>query len=193
MYEYGTVIVSGWLLFLAVWLISAIGAKPDVKERGFGSGRFLFWFWRAILAFFVIVLFGHDGRLDGFANLTFFSSGPMLGWLGAIFTLAGIGFAIWARFHLGRNWSSHPAHKKDHELVTSGPYRFVRHPIYTGMILALFGGLLTGDILSVLLFVILLTVFALRIRKEEGIMLGLFPNQYPAYQARTKRLIPFVW
>ncbi len=77
-------------------------------------------------------------------------------------------------------------------MITSGPYVYVRHPIYTGVLLALLGSALTGSILGIMLLIIGV-VFCLRIGKEERIMLGLFPNDYPAYQKRTKRLIPFVW
>ena len=78
-------------------------------------------------------------------------------------------------------------------LVTSGPYTYVRHPLYAGAILALFGSALTGSLVAVVLFIISIIFCLRRINKEERVMLGLFPGQYPAYQARTKRLIPYVW
>jgi protein-S-isoprenylcysteine O-methyltransferase Ste14 len=83
--------------------------------------------------------------------------------------------------------------KENHELVTSGPYALVRHPIYAGVMLALFGSALIGSMFSIGMFIVLSTVFALRLDAEERIMLELFPNAYPAYQKRTKRLVPFVW
>jgi protein-S-isoprenylcysteine O-methyltransferase len=117
----------------------------------------------------------------------------LIGWIAAILSVAGIAFAIWARFHLGRNWSGVPTKKENHELVTSGPYRWVRHPIYSGVLLAAFGSALTGTIFGIGVFLVASIIFFFRIDKEEKIMLELFPNEYPAYQAMTKRLIPFVW
>jgi protein-S-isoprenylcysteine O-methyltransferase Ste14 len=83
--------------------------------------------------------------------------------------------------------------KQEHELVTNGPYEYVRHPIYTGMLLAAFGSALTGSGFAIGVFVLASVLFLSRMPREEQIMLGLFPNAYPHYQAETKRLIPFVW
>ena len=108
-------------------------------------------------------------------------------------TALGIGLAIWARVFIGRNWSPRPAMKENHELVTTGPYAYVRHPIYTGILLAALGTALTGTVFAIGVVVLTSIVFRSRIGKEEKIMLELFPNEYPVYQARTKRLVPFVW
>ena len=83
--------------------------------------------------------------------------------------------------------------KERHELVTNGPYAYVRHPIYTGMLLAVFGTALTGSYFAIMVLVLASVVFLSRIPREEKIMMDLFPNEYPSYQARTKRLIPLVW
>jgi protein-S-isoprenylcysteine O-methyltransferase Ste14 len=122
-----------------------------------------------------------------------FAPTPGLGWAAAVMTAIGIGLAIWARVFLGRNWSPRPAVKEHHELVTTGPHAFVRHPIYTGILVAAFGTALTGAVFGTAVFIFASIIFLSRIGKEEKIMLELFPNEYPAYQARTKRLVPFVW
>ena len=83
--------------------------------------------------------------------------------------------------------------KEHHELVTTGPYAYVRHPIYTGIMLATLGTALVGTIFGIVMFIVICVIFALRIGKEEKLMLELFPRQYPEYQKRTKRLVPFVW
>lgn len=113
--------------------------------------------------------------------------------LGVILCVLGLAFAIWARRDLGRNWSGTPSMKEDHELVTSGPYRFVRHPIYTGMILALFGSVLASGIIWLVIFIIFCINFLYQLPVEEKYMMQLFPNEYPEYKKRTKALIPFVW
>ena len=113
--------------------------------------------------------------------------------MAAAICVLGVLFAIWARLHLGRNWSPAPAIKDRHDLVTSGPYRWVRHPIYSGVIAAAFGASLTGTFFGMAVFVVASLVFFSRIGREERIMLDLFPDTYPAYRMRTKKLIPFVW
>jgi len=105
---------------------------------------------------------------------------------------AGIAFAIWARRELGANWSARPAINEGHALVTSGPYRVVRHPIYTGLLLATCGSVLIGGVLWWIVFLILCAVFAYRVRVEERLMMDRFPGDYPPYRKRTKALIPFV-
>jgi protein-S-isoprenylcysteine O-methyltransferase Ste14 len=140
----------------------------------------------------VLILFpNHQAREDGKPML--FEPAPALGWLAAVLTVAGIGFAICARVHLGRNWSSRPSIKEGHELVTSGPYRIVRHPIYTGMLVAIVGLALAGTIAGLVALVFAVVVFLRRVVREERIMTELFPTEYPAYRARTSRLIPLVW
>jgi protein-S-isoprenylcysteine O-methyltransferase len=115
-----------------------------------------------------------------------------LPYLGSVICALGVAIAIWARFHLGANWSSHPALKVGHQLVTTGPYALVRHPIYTGMIAGLAGTALVA-LPALIILPIVVIVFVWRVHREESLMLGQFPDEYPAYQARTWALIPFVW
>ena len=189
MYDYGYIITASWAVFMVLWVIGSFTAKRDVSNR-YPSG--VFWLSRFVLIVLILVLVSQGGFRNAVADILLFNLGVTAGWIGAALTIIGLVCAIWARFYLGRNWSSHPTHKEDHELITNGPYAYVRHPIYTGVLLALLGSALTGSIFGILLFIISI-VFCLRIGKEEKIMLDLFPNDYPAYQRRTKRLIPFVW
>lgn len=105
----------------------------------------------------------------------------------------GLALAIWARKHLGTNWSREPSVQAGHELVTSGPYRVVRHPIYTGILAAIFGLVLVGGTLWLIMFGGMLLMFVWRVKREEEFMMQLFPQQYPEYKKRTNALIPFVW
>ena len=198
MITYDTIIFVSWAAFLLVWGISAFFVKQDV--RGGGWQRFwVFWVLRLAAAAIIIFAAVRLGRRIGSPAAAVFFSHPLftptliLGWAGALLTAIGIGFAIWARVNLGRNWSSRPAVKEQHELVTTGPYAYVRHPIYTGIMLAALGTALTTSIFGIVMLVFISIIFALRMNKEEKIMLELFPQQYPAYQKRTKRLVPFVW
>lgn len=174
-----------WVAFVVYWGVSAIGVKKNIKGSGWGRSFIL-----RILAVVAIVLILQATPQWEFLGYHF-SYGVQV--LGVILSAAGIAFAIWARRHLGRDWSGTPSIKEGHELVTSGPYRFVRHPIYTGVILALFGSGLVNGIIWMVAFVIFTIVFVRRIFIEERYMMQLFPNQYPEYKKRTKALIPFVW
>ncbi len=107
--------------------------------------------------------------------------------------LVGFGFAVWARIHIGRNWGMPMSLRQDHELVTSGPYAYIRHPIYTGIMLAMIGSVLAVGVLWLLLFVLYFVYFIISARTEERMMIAQFPDTYPAYRRRTKMLIPFVF
>ena len=115
-------------------------------------------------------------------------------WIGTALLVAGLAFSIWARVTLGRNWSGTVTVKEDHELIQSGPYRLVRHPIYTGLLLALAGSAVAQDRWSGVLGVVLIFVsFWIKLLREEAWMRETFGEKYDAYCARTKRLVPFVW
>ena len=103
----------------------------------------------------------------------------------------GLAFCAWARVTLGGNWSGMaPANRG---LVVAGPYKLVRHPIYTGMLVMVLGTVVDYPaVLSYVLFVAVVVVFFFKSRSEERLMIEHFPDQYPAYRARVKALIPFV-
>jgi len=197
MITYYDVIIACWAAFLIVWFASAFGVKRDVQGGAFSmlSARyFLIRISIIVLVAFAVSWIESRGAHQVNIDAALLFTPPLwLGWLGAAMAVLGVLFAIWARYHLGRNWSPAPSMKEGHELVTSGPYRFVRHPIYTGVLFAILGAAITGTFFGIGVLVAGSVIFLMRIPKEERFMLGLFPDQYPAYQARTKRLIPFVW
>lgn len=176
-----------WIAFIVYWWVSAIGVKKNIEGRSWARGaglRILF-----VVAIILILQASSSITPSGFWGYRF-GYGTELA--GAILCAAGIAFAIWARVHLGRDWSPTPSIKEGHELVTTGPYRFVRHPIYTGMILALFGSALVNGVVWFIVFVVFSVMFLWRIPIEEGYMMRLFPDQYPEYKKRTKAIIPFI-
>ncbi len=201
MITYTTIIFLSWVAFLLVWVVSAFGVKRDIKGGGIASAWYRYFLLRfvavAVLIFIVLRIGTGTAHYTKPGSAIFggniFTPPLALGWIAAVLTVLGVAFAIWARTHLGRNWSPAPAIKEKHELVTSGPYRFVRHPIYTGMIFTTLGLALAGSIFGISVFIFSCLLFISRMRKEEHFMLELFPNEYPAYQARTKKLIPFLW
>jgi protein-S-isoprenylcysteine O-methyltransferase Ste14 len=194
---YDSIILLSWAAFLLVWGVTALFVKRDVRGGGYAAAWQRYWVLRLAVAALIVLVAARLARRAGSSGAVFFrgifTSPPALGWTAAAFTAVGIGFAVWARVYLGRNWSPRPAVKEHHELVTTGPYTYVRHPIYTGIMLATFGTALMGTIFGIVMFIVISIVFALRIGKEEKLMLELFPRQYREYKQRTKRLVPFVW
>ena len=105
---------------------------------------------------------------------------------------AGLAFSVWARVHLGTNWSGEVTVKQGHELIRSGPYAWVRHPIYTGLILALLGtAVTTNRVAAVLGMAIIVASFVLKLRAEEVFMRETFPGEYERYAAAVPALVPF--
>ena len=114
-------------------------------------------------------------------------------WGGALLTLTGLTFAVWARVHIGSNWSGIVTIKQGHELVTSGPYSLVRHPIYTGLTLAFAGSALArGELRGVLAEALVLGSLWMKLRFEERWMRRQFGPAYDDYGRRVRALIPFV-
>ena len=134
----------------------------------------------------VIILFRvfRDGSLS--------VNSPVLGAMGTVVFASGIALAVWARIYLGRNWGMPMTQKAEPELVTSGPYRFVRHPIYSGLLAGVLGTALATNLIGLIIVAALAAYFYYSASVEEKNLTATFPSAYPAYRARTKMLIPFV-
>ena len=125
--------------------------------------------------------------------MRFLPAGGPLVLLGPILVAAGLGFAVWSPRHLRRNWSVNVVVKEDHELIRTGPYRHVRHPIYTGILLAFLGTALSiGEWRGLLAVPLVAISFVLKSRMEERRMRETFP-EYVEYQRETAALVPFVY
>jgi protein-S-isoprenylcysteine O-methyltransferase Ste14 len=125
-------------------------------------------------------------------NQRLFPWSPWQFWVAAIITAAGMLFTVWARIHIGRNWSGVVTIKEGHELIDTGPYALVRHPIYTGLLVAIFGSALArGEWRGVLAVLIAWAALWRKLRLEERWMIERFGEQYEAYRRRVPALIPF--
>ncbi len=112
--------------------------------------------------------------------------------VGTVLFVAGLALAIWARVIIGRNWGMPTSERAEPELVTAGPYAVVRHPIYSGILLALVGTALAISLIGLAIALIVGAYFVWAARVEERNLTATFPSTYPAYMARTKMLIPFL-
>jgi len=176
------VFAVGWAAFWLYWLVAAFSMKrgrvPWSRELGV----------RAAVVVIVILLI----RLGAFRHDELNTDPWRAGFGLGLFAL-GLGFAIWARLHIGRNWGTPMMRKDEPELVTSGPYHLVRHPIYSG-ILAAGVGTAVGLSWSWLIAVVLAGVyFVYSATVEERYMTAQFPETYPVYKQSTKMLVPFVF
>jgi protein-S-isoprenylcysteine O-methyltransferase Ste14 len=177
-----------WLVFIAFWIAMARGGK-SVAERESAYSRLSHYLPLAIAICLIAAPHVPFAPLnDRFAPLSLWVVR-----LGAALTFAGIAFAIWARILLAGNWSSDVTLKRDHELIVDGPYAFVRHPIYTGILLALLGtALAVGEWRGLVAVVIAALAFWRKIGIEEAVMRRQFGEAYARYAERAPALIPFL-
>jgi len=182
-------VISGcWLVFAAIWVLASLSTKRTVYRES-RAQRLRYWVFLVIA--FLLLLYGR--RLPYPLNLRIIPHIAPIAWAAAVLCVIGLGFAIWARVTLGRNWSGMVTLKEEHELVERGPYRFVRHPIYTGILTMFFAtalarGHLSGFVGTLLMF----ASFWIKLRDEEKLMLQQFPERYADYRRRAKCIIPFV-
>jgi protein-S-isoprenylcysteine O-methyltransferase Ste14 len=191
MYFTAPLIGGLWVAFVAYWLISSLGVKKNAKASPWRQAMGI-----RLAIILVFVLFWRSAALKEFAlrhgGLSAPSNNPAIAALGVLLCAVGVGFAIWARRHIGRNWGMPMSLKQDPELVTTGPYAMVRHPIYSGIIVAMAGSILGVGIVWLVPFVLFCGYFVYSAKTEERLMRERFPATYPAYMARTKMLIPFI-
>jgi protein-S-isoprenylcysteine O-methyltransferase Ste14 len=170
---------------LVVWFVVALVLGTSAIGRTSARGRAV----RLLLVAAVWIAAGYGYRLPSLSNN---QTLLYLGALGAAVCVVGLSFAIWARISLGRSWGMPMTLHEQPELVTAGPYRLVRHPIYTGMLL-MFAGTSLVFPLAAVPSAIFVAYFVFSARREERDMGRKFPDTYAAYKQRSKMLIPFVF
>jgi|SRR5581483_2049681 len=175
--------------FSAYMFWAAIRVKKAVKRQSY-SGRAIHVVM-LVTSFIAAFIPFNSWAFLGFPVL---SNSLFSGFLGVGVCVCGIAFCFWARRTLGGNWSGTVTLKKDHELIQKGPYRFVRHPMYTGILTGLLGAAMTMGQIGNFLGVALLTFAMLRkMRLEETYMRSHFGGRYVAYSQKTKKLVPYLF
>jgi protein-S-isoprenylcysteine O-methyltransferase Ste14 len=176
-----------WLAWALYWCVAALGSKSTQRRESTGSR----------LVHLTSLLLG--AVLIGWHNMPW----PWLArrlWpvsfssycIGVVLIAAGLSFSVWARVHLGRNWSGTVTVKQEHELIRSGPYALVRHPIYTGVLVALVGTVMISGTLRAIIGLLLILASLLRkMRIEESFMRETFAGAYERYRDEVPALIPF--
>jgi protein-S-isoprenylcysteine O-methyltransferase Ste14 len=178
-----------WIAFLLYWQIKAANTKITQRLEPAAS-RIL----RALTMLIAIALLLTTRIPLPWLYLQLWPAGFWAFWLGAALTVAGLLFAVWAREHLGRNWSRSVTLKQDHELITSGPYAVVRHPIYTGILTGFLGSVIAeGQVRSLIALLLVSLALLAKLRLEEQWMRSHFGDSYGAYAQRVAALVPFVF
>ncbi len=186
---YQQVVMACWAVVVFYWIVAAWSTKRSVERQSPG-GRLLVLI---VIAVAVDWLLGGSG-IHWPAVPIPMPHTPLAGWIGTALCIAGMGFTLWARRTLGANWSGWITFKENHELIQRGPYRIVRHPIYTGALVMVAGSVLAfAAPQPVVGFAVVFVALLVKSRQEEAMMTKHFPDQYPEYRKRVKGLIPFVF
>ena len=175
-----------WFLFGLYWLVSAFKLKKT-KQRETWRQRL-----RYVLPLLVAFsLLSRRWTHYGWLGARFVSESDAIAWIGVLLTAAGVAIAIWARWHLGANWSGVVTLKEGHELIRSGPYRTIRHPIYSGILLAMLGSAIAiGEIRGLLAVAIAWLSFYAKARREESLLTQEFGERFAEHQRRTGMFLP---
>jgi protein-S-isoprenylcysteine O-methyltransferase Ste14 len=173
-----------WAIWISYWMWRARGVSESRwKESWLGRAQHLL---PAFVGFHL--MYSHAG----------FMSWPVLpagaSWPGFFLQLGGLFFTIWARQHLGAQWSGIITFKENHRLIRTGPYKLIRHPIYTGFITASFGSFMTRGLCAGLLgFILITSTFTLKLKREEKLLRKHFGRDYDQYRRESWALFPGIW
>ena len=178
-----------WLALVLVWVVSGLRTKRSIKNQS-SAWQVLY---TAILVVGVYLIFAKQIGIPWLDRQLFSMTVPIV-LAGLLVVLMGVVFSIWARLMLGDNWSNRVTVKENHTLVRSGPYRIVRHPIYSGILLGMLGSALQrGEVRSFVGVTICGFSFWLKTRAEEQFMVQIFGEDYLQYRHKVKALAPFIF
>jgi protein-S-isoprenylcysteine O-methyltransferase Ste14 len=186
---YLLVVQALWVAWVIYWAVAAANVKSTQRREPLWSR--LLHFIPMLLAAALVALPSIPGA--PVLSWRFVAGSDFAHWGGCLLLGVGLGFSVWARMHLGRNWSGRIAVKENHELIQTGPYAVVRHPIYTGLLLAIIGtALALGEWRGLVAVVLMLVSYWRKLTVEERWMLNAFGDRYRHYRAQTSALIPYL-
>ena len=177
--------ISLWIFVTLYWILSA--RKIGNDHKGNETFSFIKLIGSALIVYLPLLTGGFiDAKIFDKTNFSAIS--------GTLICMIGILLMIWAREHLGKNWSGNVVIQREHSLSVSGPYKYVRHPIYSGGLLAMLGSaIVIGQIFGFIWVLFCGFGLSMKIRKEEDLLTKQFPELYPRYKKQVKKLIPFIW
>jgi protein-S-isoprenylcysteine O-methyltransferase Ste14 len=171
---------------LAYWLVGALSVPPARKTEGRAWSVL-----RTGLTIFVFVFLFSPSVRVGWLGERFVPHNPVVAGVGVAMTALGIGLAVWARYVLGRNWSAAVSVKHSHELIRAGPYAGIRHPIYSGVILALLGtALVIGEWRALVAIAVLALSWFVKAKKEEALLSTEFGPAFDEHRSCTGMFLP---
>ena len=178
--------VIPWYVFGAYWAVSWLRVKRT-KTTETSIDRLL---TIALVVVAFSLLFENWARI-GPLRRRFVPEATWISWIGICLTWLGVAVAVWARYCIGVYWSARVTLKEGHELIRSGPYAFVRHPIYTGMLLGTTGAaLVAGEWRGIVAALLLLAAHSLKATREEALLTKEFGDEYTSYRKHTGFLFP---
>lgn len=177
-----------WLVFLIYWQIASVSVKSTERLEPALSRTFRSILFLAAIGLLLLNNLPFPWLYRSFMPVTVDNF-----YIGAAVTVAGLLFAVWARVTIGTNWSRSVTIKREHELITRGPYALVRHPIYTGLLAGFAGsGFATAQYRGILAFLLVFLALWYKLRLEEQWMRSKFGDSYVAYERRTSALVPWL-
>jgi protein-S-isoprenylcysteine O-methyltransferase Ste14 len=184
---YRQLMLGLWLAWLLSWVISALSTKTTRRRESHGSRLS-----HVVPLLIGVALIVWPRVPSDWLSLPLLPHRPLTSAVGLALLVLGLAFTVWARLHLGRNWSGTVTLKEGHELIRSGPYAYVRHPIYTGLLVALLGSAVAcGELRAMIGLGVVAGAFIRKLRIEERLMREIFPGQYQRYCAQVPALVPF--
>jgi protein-S-isoprenylcysteine O-methyltransferase Ste14 len=183
------IIRGSWEVLVLYWFVSSI-SKKVTRKRQPSLERILYLLYMAFAFTFILFAYPKEAWF-GPLSRRFVPDELWVSQWGAVITVAGVAFAIWARWHIGRNWSAEVTIKKDHQLIRTGPYERIRHPIYTGILLALLGTVIAvGEYRALVCFALTTAGFVFKAKREEEFLAVEFGAAFEEHKRHTGFFLP---
>ena len=181
-------VVALWTAWLAYWILTAPSAKSALRVESWAEQAA-----HAVPILIAVLLIGLPELPVELLMQRFVPKSPITAWSGVALLASGLAFAVWARVVLGRNWSATVTIKAGHDLIREGPYRLVRHPIYTGALIAVLGtAVARGEWRGILAWLIVLASLWRKSRIEERWLMEEFGDRYARYRTEARAIIPYL-